>query len=79
MQHDFTPTSLDAAYTPPTPAERALAPNADETRTTTKPLTANPTKRRRSSAHFNACDRDDYLREKAANGDHMARTLLGWL
>lgn len=35
MQHQSYTPSSDAAYTPPTSAERALAPAADDTRTTT--------------------------------------------
>lgn len=69
-------TTLVASHDAPPADELDLAPLADETRTTTpnKPAT-----RRRTSAARRADDRESYLQAKAANGDHMAQRLLGWL
>ncbi len=84
MQSQSYIPAADAAYTPPTDIERAFAPLAYDPHTSdeaftviAKPVTTTkPTNKRRK--HNSACDRDDYLRDKAVNGDHMARTLMGW-
>lgn len=73
-------TPTDGAYRAPTQAELTFAPPADETRIAQKPTPAQRARPRAAQRNREMANlRDDALTAKAVNGDHMARSLMGWL